>query len=76
MSASKPSVAAVRLRAYLAQHKKPQAKFAMLELGVTDTTIGAWLAGKMTPSLENAYKIQKLTDIPMTDWLVTEESPP
>lgn len=66
------SIAATRLRAWLSANQKTQAKFAMLELGVTDTTIGGWLNGKMTPSLENAYKIQKLTDIPMTDWLVSE----
>lgn len=64
------TLGATRLKAYLAEHKKTQGKFAVLELGVTDTCLQSWLSGRGRPSLENAYKIQVLTNIAMTDWLL------
>lgn len=64
------TLGATRLKSYLAENKKSQGKFAVLELDVTDTALQTWLSGRGKPSLENAFKIQQLTGIAMTDWLL------
>ena len=66
---STSSLAADALRDYLSKHNKTQAKFAMFELGVSETCLQNWLAGRGKPSLENALKIEKLTGIKIGGWL-------
>ena len=63
--------AAEALRSYLTENRIPQAKFAMLQLGVSETCLQNWLAGRGRPSLENAFRVERLTGIDASGWFVT-----
>ena len=42
-------------------------------IGCTRQALSLWEHGHRTPTLEFAYRIQRFTGIPMTDWLTDKQ---
>jgi transcriptional regulator with XRE-family HTH domain len=66
----------VRLRGWLRDERRTQ-EWLGEQIGTHQTNVSRWLLGKVTPPLEMALAIEKITGITPADWVVaSDESGP
>ena len=72
MEVRHPTKGRITLRAWLKAHKIKQRELAEL-LGVQYPQVVCWSAGTMRPAFPDREALERLTGIPIIDWLNEEE---
>jgi transcriptional regulator with XRE-family HTH domain len=62
----------VRLRRWLRDERRTQ-EWLGEQIGTHQTNVSRWLLGKVTPPLDMALALEKVTGISPSDWLVEAE---
>jgi transcriptional regulator with XRE-family HTH domain len=63
----------VMFRKWFRSHSDQSQNLMAQQLGVSQPSISAWLAGRSRPDLANLFALQHLIGIPLDAWLTRQE---